>query len=107
MCDWSNYDQNFAQLSSILSAQLATERAVPSVQPFHALAYPLSLAEMQQISRCYAAKVSMNSSLIDPTNSYRPKPTSIRLKGDCSDDYYFSDRSLQLVTFPAILVIIH
>jgi len=88
VCDWSNYDQNFAQLSSILSAQLATERAVPSVQPFHALAYPLSLAEMQQISRCYAAKVSMNSSLIDPTNSYRPKPTSIRLKvGYVSSDF--------------------
>lgn len=35
-------------------SQMATENVLPSVQPFHAMAYPLSLAEMQQVQYMHA-----------------------------------------------------
>jgi protein O-GlcNAc transferase len=38
---------------------------LPSVQPFHALAYPLSLRQLQLIATCYARKARLNVALLD------------------------------------------
>ncbi|CAN0437661.1 unnamed protein product [Discosporangium mesarthrocarpum] len=48
---------------------------LPSVQPFHALVYPLSLAEMLQISRKYAERAKINISLQDMPSFRFPRRT--------------------------------
>jgi protein O-GlcNAc transferase len=62
--------------------------SLPSVQPFHALIYPFSLAEMLEISRKYAAKARLNVALTDTRFTFKPKPKSARLKiGYVSSDF--------------------
>ena len=39
--------------------------AMPSVQPFHSIIYPFSLAELLQIARKYAGKAKLNVALTD------------------------------------------
>ena len=53
MCDWETYEEDIVKLQEITTTQLAAEgknvSVLPSVQPFHALIYPFSLEEMQQV----------------------------------------------------------
>ncbi len=59
-----------------------------SVQPWHALTYPLSLSELLQLNRRYAARVKMNVALCDNSFKFRPKNKSARLKiGYVSSDF--------------------
>jgi Glycosyl transferase family 41 len=64
ICDWSTREAHFAQLSAIIEAQItstsSSDCSLPSVQPFHALVYPLSLSEMQRISEKYAQRAAAN-----------------------------------------------
>jgi protein O-GlcNAc transferase len=109
ICDWSSRDEDFTRLSQLLAYQLqqyqppASSKSlanatgngsssskldpqvgplpvVPSIQPFHALAYPLSLAEMLQIAQRYAIRCKIGVSLIDTRFTFRPKVKSSRLK---------------------------
>ncbi|CAN0346546.1 unnamed protein product [Ectocarpus sp. 6 AP-2014] len=81
VCDWSNRDDDFAALKKMLATQMATENMLPSVQPFHAMAYPLSLAEMQQISCKYAERVKMNVALLEmPAFRFHRKPKEARIR---------------------------
>lgn len=60
---------------------MASDNVLPSVQPFHAMAYPLSLAEMQQISRKYAQRVKMNVALLEmPSFRFHRKPKGARIR---------------------------
>ncbi|KAG5191098.1 putative UDP-N-acetylglucosamine-peptide N-acetylglucosaminyltransferase [Tribonema minus] len=75
ICDWSTRDADFAQLTAIIRRQVAAPAAdaadtavaaaLPSVQPFHALVYPLGLADMLEISRRYAQRARLNVRLLD------------------------------------------
>lgn len=88
ICDWSTREADFARLTELLSIQLASTRTVPCIQPFHSLAYPLSLSEMQSIAQRYARRALMNVSLSDINFKYRAKPKSVRLKiGYVSSDF--------------------
>ncbi|CAM9508912.1 unnamed protein product [Ectocarpus sp. 8 AP-2014] len=81
VCDWSNRDDDFANLKKMLATQMATENMLPSVQPFHAMAYPLSLAEMQQISCKYAERVKMNVALLEmPAFRFHRKAKEARIR---------------------------
>lgn len=65
----------------VILLQLAADNVLPSVQPFHAMAYPLSLAEMQQISRQYAQRVKMNVALLEmPSFRFHRKPKEARIR---------------------------
>jgi len=80
VCDWTKREEDFAGLYSLLTEQLAKKGCVPSVQPWHAAAYPLSLSELLQISKRYAARVKMNVALSDASFKFRPKNRNARLK---------------------------
>lgn len=72
-----------ASLPSYVSPSTGTVVALPSVQPFHALVYPLSMMEMLQIAKRYALRVKLNVALASENVrfTYRLKPNSVRLKG--------------------------
>ena len=63
ICDWSTREQDFRRLKALLRDQLAEPTKLPSVQPFHALVYPLSCAEMLALARRYAQKAQSNAAL--------------------------------------------
>lgn len=87
-CDWRTREEDFARLSQMVVLQLTNPSMLPSVQPFHALVYPLSLAELLQIARRYAAKAKANVALVDARFIFRPKPKSVRLRiGYVSSDF--------------------
>jgi protein O-GlcNAc transferase len=103
VCDWTNYDEHFQRLSNELSTQLGGlvdgindghhgPWMLPSVQPFHALAYPLSLSELQLIAHRYAQRAKQNMLLESSEDSLRftftPKPRYARLHiGYVSSDF--------------------
>jgi protein O-GlcNAc transferase len=88
ICDWSTREADFAKLNELLTIQLSSTRTVPCIQPFHSLAYPLSLAEMLKIAQRYARRALMNVALCDKSFKYRAKPKSVRLKiGYVSSDF--------------------
>ncbi len=88
ICDWTTRDEDLQKLYQLLTIQLATKATVPSVQPFHALIYPFSLAEQLAIAKRYAHRAKMNVALCDVAYKYRAKPKSVRLKiGYVSSDF--------------------
>jgi protein O-GlcNAc transferase len=90
MCDWDNYESDFAKLMQITEAQLARRQQglVPSVQPFHALSYPMSMAEMLRLAQRYSAQAKEAVGLVETHFTFRPKPKSIRLRiGYVSSDF--------------------
>jgi protein O-GlcNAc transferase len=81
VCDWRNRDADFAKLDKMLVQQIARENCVPSVQPFHALVYPLSLDQMREIAQKHAARAKMNVALLEmPPFRFRAKLPGQRLK---------------------------
>lgn len=90
LCDWTDYEENFAKVGQITEEQLARRQQglVPSVQPFHALAYPLSNSELLNIARKYSAQAKSAVGLVETHFTFRPKPKSIRMKiGYVSSDF--------------------
>ena len=92
VCDWNTREEDFARLSQVTQMELLAcslkPSAVPSVQPFHALIYPFSLAEMLEISRKYAQRAKLNVALTESLFVFRPKPKNARLKiGYVSSDF--------------------
>lgn len=91
ICDWSTREQDFAKLSQLIEFQLcsytgtgttASTFVLPSVQPFHALIYPLSLSEMLQIAQRYAMKAKLSVALVMDAHrfTFRPKFKNARLR---------------------------
>jgi protein O-GlcNAc transferase len=90
VCDWNSRERDFVTLSQVLEMQLVSNKPTmaPSIQPFHALVYPLSLAELLEIARRHAAKTKLNVSLTESHFVFRPKPKGMRLKiGYVSSDF--------------------
>lgn len=92
VCDWTNYEENFARLTQLTETQLLSQSKhvcqIPSVQPFHSLAYQMSLEEMQQIARRYASKFTLNSSLIERNATFSQKPPQWKMRiGYVSSDF--------------------
>lgn len=65
VCDWSERDADFVKLMKIVEQQLEREGALPSVQPFHALVYPINVRDMQRLARRYAARTRANVALLE------------------------------------------
>ena len=65
---------------NLVNLQLMAKNTLPCVQPFHALIYPLSLAEMLQIAKRYAQRAKLNVALCENNFKYRTKGKGMRLK---------------------------
>ena len=89
VCDWRQRDGDLVKLNKLLGAQLAVENSVPSVQPFHALAFPLPMATLRAISSRFARRVRMNVALLEmPAFRFRAKKPQQRMRvGYVSSDF--------------------
>lgn len=101
-------EQDFARLSQVLALQLSSPGVLPSIQPFHSLVYPFSLAELQQLAVRYAAKAKANVAIVETHYTFRPKPKSVRLKvGYVSSDFGNHPLSHLLQSGKLIIVLVH
>lgn len=86
ICDWVTSEEDFATLSQITELQCmiqtSSHHTLTSIQPFHALFFPFSLSELQQISLNYSIKVKSGTLLQENSRKYvfRPKSNAARLK---------------------------
>lgn len=81
VCDWRTRAADFAKLGTLLEQQIERENCLPSVQPFHALVYPLSLDQMKKISQKHAERAKMSVALLEmPPFQFRAKAPSEKLK---------------------------
>ena len=89
ICDWRNRkDEHDKLIVKLLNSQLAAKNALPSIQPFHSLLYPLSLTEMLTIARRYAQRAKQSIALSDIHFKYRPRPKAMRIRiGYVSSDF--------------------
>ena len=90
MCDWDDRDNQFAKLAQLTEMQLMRKDigAVPSVQPFHMLAYPMSLAEQLHVASKYSQRCKSAVMLVETHFTFRTKPRSVRLRiGYVSSDF--------------------
>ena len=61
ICDWENADKNFEELVKYAKYQVENS-ILPSVQPFHALVYPLAPEDKLVLSKTYAQHISASIS---------------------------------------------
>ncbi|XP_065020127.1 probable UDP-N-acetylglucosamine--peptide N-acetylglucosaminyltransferase SEC [Musa acuminata AAA Group] len=61
VCDWDDREKRFAEVEAIIRRQIKMS-VLPSVQPFHAIAYPIDPMLALEISRKYAAHCSLIAS---------------------------------------------
>uniref|UniRef100_A0A2P2LLJ3 Probable UDP-N-acetylglucosamine--peptide N-acetylglucosaminyltransferase SPINDLY n=1 Tax=Rhizophora mucronata TaxID=61149 RepID=A0A2P2LLJ3_RHIMU len=75
VCNWEDRDKNFSEVEAIIRRQITTS-VLPSVQPFHAIAYPIDSILALEISRKYAAHCSFIASrfALPPFNQPAPYP---------------------------------
>ncbi|XP_010673371.2 probable UDP-N-acetylglucosamine--peptide N-acetylglucosaminyltransferase SEC [Beta vulgaris subsp. vulgaris] len=77
VCDWEERESRLAEVEHILRRQIQMS-TVPSVQPFHAFAYPLDPMLALEISRKYAEHCSLVASRYSlPPFSY-PAPLPVK-----------------------------
>ncbi|XP_024526762.1 probable UDP-N-acetylglucosamine--peptide N-acetylglucosaminyltransferase SEC [Selaginella moellendorffii] len=79
VCDWDGRDKKFEEVQEIIKKQIKME-VLPSVQPFHAIAYPLDPLLALEISRKYAEHCSLVASRF----SLQPfvHPPAVRVKDE-------------------------
>jgi protein O-GlcNAc transferase len=89
VCDWSSWEEDQARLGQVVQEQLVTSSEgtmalgllpLPAVQPLYSLASTLSLSELQQLARRYAAKAKLNVSLVETHYRFTPRSKSARIK---------------------------
>ena len=89
ICDWSSFEEDQAKVAQILQEQLMESNSfLPSIQPFHSLAFPLSLQEMKQIAERYSRKALDSVALAETRFNLRLKARIQRVKvGYVSSDF--------------------
>ncbi|CAL5438589.1 unnamed protein product [Camellia sinensis] len=76
-CDWDDRGKMFIEVEGILRRQIKMS-IIPSVQPFHAIAYPLDPMLALEISRKYAAHCSVTAARYSLPPLNHPAPLPIR-----------------------------
>lgn len=93
ICDWSERDTNLNKLRKLLKEQTSTPVnadvkggsgvemvRLPSVQPFHALVYPMTLSELHVTAQRFAARALANVALLNvATFKHRARKPDDRL----------------------------
>lgn len=91
ICDWSSREKDWNKMKAIIEQQLASPNpnVLPSVQPFHSLAYDFSMEAMLQIARRYAERARQSVALLDmPPFRYRARKPRQRIRlGYVSSDF--------------------
>ncbi|CAH9125216.1 unnamed protein product [Cuscuta epithymum] len=72
-CDWNDREKMFVEVEGILRRQIKMS-VLPSVQPFHAIAYPLDPLLALEISRKYAQHCSLIASRYSLPSFSHPPP---------------------------------
>ncbi|KAI3798207.1 hypothetical protein L1987_33477 [Smallanthus sonchifolius] len=80
VCDWDDRKIMFIEVESILRRQIKMS-VIPSVQPFHAIAYPLDPMLALEISRKYASHCSVIASRFSLPAFNHPLPLRIKTTG--------------------------
>ncbi|KAJ7978209.1 Tetratricopeptide repeat (TPR)-like superfamily protein [Quillaja saponaria] len=77
VCSWEDRDKMFAEVEGIIRKQINIS-VLPSVQPFHAIAYPIDPILALEISRKYAAHCSLIASRFSLPAFSHPAPVPIK-----------------------------
>ncbi|XP_047070815.1 probable UDP-N-acetylglucosamine--peptide N-acetylglucosaminyltransferase SEC [Lolium rigidum] len=80
VCDWENRETMFHEVEDIIKRQIKMS-LLPSVQPFHAIAYPIDPLLALEISRKYAVQCSLIASRFGLPPFVHPSPLPIRAEG--------------------------
>ncbi|KAL8201676.1 hypothetical protein R6Q57_010823 [Mikania cordata] len=80
VCDWDDRKRMFIEVESILRRQIKMS-VIPSVQPFHAIAYPLDPILALEISCKYASHCSVIASRFSLPAFSHPLPLRIKTTG--------------------------
>lgn len=80
VCDWEDREKKFIEVEVILRRQIKMS-VIPSVQPFHAIAYPIDPMLALEISRKYAAHCSLIASRYSLPPFNYPAPLPIKSEG--------------------------
>ncbi|KAF3456705.1 hypothetical protein FNV43_RR01359 [Rhamnella rubrinervis] len=80
VCDWDDRENKFIEVEGILRRQIKMS-LIPSVQPFHAIAYPIDPMLALEISRKYAAHCSLIAARYSLPPFNYPAPLPIKGEG--------------------------
>ncbi|XP_062119500.1 probable UDP-N-acetylglucosamine--peptide N-acetylglucosaminyltransferase SEC isoform X1 [Humulus lupulus] len=80
VCDWDDHENKFIEVEGILRRQIKMS-LIPSVQPFHAIAYPIDPMLALEISRKYAAHCSVIASRFSLPSFNYPAALPIKSEG--------------------------
>ncbi|KAK6911273.1 O-GlcNAc transferase, C-terminal [Dillenia turbinata] len=80
VCNWEDREKMFNEVQAIIRRQIKMS-VLPSVQPFHAIAYPIDPMLALEISRKYAAHCSIIASRFGLPPFNHPIPIPIKSKG--------------------------
>ncbi|KAG1330860.1 putative UDP-N-acetylglucosamine--peptide N-acetylglucosaminyltransferase SEC [Cocos nucifera] len=80
VCDWDDRASRFAEVEGIIRKQIKM-LVLPSVQPFHAIAYPIDPILALEISRKYATHCSLIASRYGLPAFRHPLPIPVKAEG--------------------------
>ncbi|KAI0489433.1 hypothetical protein KFK09_029276 [Dendrobium nobile] len=80
VCDWVDRDDKFTEVEGIIKRQIKMG-LLPSVQPFHAIAYPIDPTLALEISQKYAAQCLLIASRYGLPPFTHPAPVPVKAKG--------------------------
>uniref|UniRef100_A0ACD5UQR7 Uncharacterized protein n=1 Tax=Avena sativa TaxID=4498 RepID=A0ACD5UQR7_AVESA len=80
VCDWENRETMFHEVEDIIKRQIKMS-LLPSVQPFHAIAYPIDPLLALEISRKYAVQCSLIASRFGLPPFVHPPRLPVRAEG--------------------------
>ncbi|XP_015626031.1 probable UDP-N-acetylglucosamine--peptide N-acetylglucosaminyltransferase SEC [Oryza sativa Japonica Group] len=80
VCDWENRNAMFRDVEEIIRKQIKMS-VLPSVQPFHAIAYPIDPMLALEISCKYAAHCSLIASRFGLPSFVHPPPVPVKAEG--------------------------
>eukprot|EP00250_Pteridium_aquilinum_P034457 c7614_g1_i2 orf=522-3503(+) len=80
VCDWEDRKSNFAEIERIIRQQIKMQ-LLPSVQPFHAIAYPIDPLLALDISRQYAKHSALVASRFSLPSFTHPVAVPVRSEG--------------------------
>ncbi|BBN13590.1 protein O-GlcNAc transferase [Marchantia polymorpha subsp. ruderalis] len=80
VCDWEDRDNKFLEIEAVVKRQVKM-CALPSVQPFHAIAYPIDPLLALDISRKYAEHCSLIASRLQLQPFVHPAAVPVKKEG--------------------------
>lgn len=80
VCDWEDRDSKFVEVETIVRRQIKMS-VLPSVQPFHAIAYPFEPVLTLEISRKYAEHCLLVASRFGPQSFVHPPHLPVKGEG--------------------------